>query len=142
MTPAQSSLDQSISYTGKDCVIVRNDASLPISHTSKLSHSPYFQLLDILVVPHITKNLLSISKLRTDFPLSVTITNNFFTVQNCQTGRVVATGKQDDSLYVLERRNSAFVSVLKNKSLHASYALCHARLGHVNYSVISFLNKK
>ena len=54
----------------------------------------------------------------------------------------MATGKRDGGLYVLERDNSAFISVLKNKSLQASYDLWHARLGHVNYSVISFLNKK
>ena len=54
----------------------------------------------------------------------------------------MATSKWDGDLYVLKRGNSAFVSVLKNKSLHASYALWHAHLRHVNYSVISFLNKK
>ena len=142
MTPAHSTLDQSTTYTGKDCVIVGNGASLPITHTGKISPSPDLHLLDVLVVPHLTKNLLSISKLTHDFPLSVTFTNNFFTVQNRQTGRVVATGKRDGGLYVLERGNPAFISVLKNKSLHASYNLWHSRLGHVNHSVISLLNKK
>ena len=116
MTPGQSSLDHSTSYTGKDCVIVGNCASLPITHTGKLFHSHDFQLLDVLVVPHITKNLLSVSKFKF-----------------CE---------QDGDLYVLERGNSSFVSILKNKSLHTSYALWFARLGHVNYYVISFLNKK
>ena len=54
----------------------------------------------------------------------------------------MATDKQDGGLYVLERENSTFVSVLKNKSLRASYDLWHARLGHVNHFIISFLNKK
>ncbi len=54
----------------------------------------------------------------------------------------MATGRRDDSLYVLERDNSAVVSVLKNKSLYASYDLWHARLGHVNHSIISLLNKQ
>ena len=119
MTPGQSSLDHSTSYTGKDCVIVGNCASLPITHTGKLFHSPDFQLLVFII-----------------------FTNNFFTIQNHETGRMVATGKQDGDLYVLERGNSSFVSILKNKSLHTSYALWFARLGHVNYYVISFLNKK
>lgn len=43
---------------------------------------------------------------------------------------------------MLERGNSAFVSVLRNKNLHASFELWHARLGHVNHSVLSLLNKK
>ena len=54
----------------------------------------------------------------------------------------MATGKRDGGLYVLERGNSAFISILKNKSLRASYDLWHARLGHVNHYVISFLNRK
>ena len=102
-------------------MIVGNGASLPITHTSKISPSPDLYLLDVLVVPHLTKNLLSINKLTHDFPLSVTFTNNFFTIHNHQTGRVVATGKRDGGLYVLERGHSAFIYVLKNKSLHASY---------------------
>ena len=43
---------------------------------------------------------------------------------------------------MLERSNSAFVSILKNKSLYASYDFWHARLGHVNHSIISLLNKQ
>jgi hypothetical protein len=142
MTSAHSNLDQSTSYTGKDCVIVGNGASLPITYTGTISLFPDLKLLDVLVVPYITKNLLSISKLTNDFPFSVTFIDNFFTIQNRQTRRVVATGRRDDSLYVLERDNSAVVSVLKNKSLYASYDLWHARLGHVNHSIISLLNKQ
>ena len=123
-------------------MIVGNGASLPITHTGKLSPSPDLYLLDVLLAPHLTKNILSISKLTHDFPLSVTFTNNFFTIQNRQTGRVVATGKRDGGLYVVELGHSAFISILKNKSLHASYDLWHSRLGHVNHSIISFLNKK
>ena len=142
MTSAYSNLDQSTSYTGNDCVIVGNGASLPITHTGKISHSPDLKLLDVLDVPHITKNLLSISKLTNDFPFSVTFIDNFFTIQNRQTRRVVATDRRDGSLYLLERGNSAVVSVLKNKSLYASYDLWHARLGHVNHSISSLLNKQ
>ena len=94
------------------------------------------------LLPHLTKNLLSISKLTSDFPLSVTFTNNLMTIKNRQTGRVVATDKRDGGLYVLERGNSAFISALRNKSLRASYDLWHARLSHVNHSIISFLNRK
>lgn len=54
----------------------------------------------------------------------------------------MATGRRDGGLYVLERSNDAFLSVL-NKFVHtASYELWHARLGHVNHSIVSLLNKK
>lgn len=51
------------------------------------------------------------------------------------------TDKSDRGIYVLERGNSAFLSILKNKSLHASFDLWHAYLGHVNHSVTFDLNK-
>lgn len=59
-----------------------------------------------------------------------------------QEERVVATGRFDEGLYMLECINSTFVSVIKNKNLYASYDLWYARLSHVNYSVIFLLNKK
>ena len=119
-----------------------NGASLPITHTGTLSPSSNFKLLDVLVVPRLTKNLLSISKLTSYFPLSVTFSHDNFVVQNRVTRLEVATSKQEDGLYVLECGNSAFVFVLQNKNLHASFELWHARLGHVNCSILSLLNKK
>ena len=123
MTLNISHLDQASNYMGKDHVVVGNGVSLPITHTGTISITPSLELLDVLVVSRLTKNLLSISKLTSDFPLVGTFTNNFFSIQNRQTGRVVATGKRDGGLYVLEHGNFAFIYVLKNKALHASYDL-------------------
>ena len=123
MTADPSILDQSKNYTGKNYVIVGNSASLLSTHIGTLSPVSNIHLLDILVVPHLSKNHLSISKLTSNFPLFVTFTNNLITIQNCQTGRVVATDKKDGGLYVLERSNSALISILRNKSLCASYDL-------------------
>jgi len=52
-------MEQSTADTGKECVIVGNGVSLPITHTCNLSPSPDLKLLDVLVVPHLTKNLFS-----------------------------------------------------------------------------------
>lgn len=57
-TTEPSILDHSNTYTGKDCVIVGNGASLPITHTSIISPNPNLHLLDVLVVPHLTKKSL------------------------------------------------------------------------------------
>ena len=114
MTLNISHLDQASNYMGKDHVVVGNGVSLPITHTGTISITPSLELLDVLVVSRLTKNLLSISKLTSDFPLVVTFTNNFFSIQNCQTRRVMETGKRNGGLYVLEHENSAFIFVLKN----------------------------
>ena len=54
----------------------------------------------------------------------------------------MAKDKREGGLYVLERGNFAFVSVPRNKNLHASFELWHAHLGHVNHSILSLLNEK
>ena len=82
MTPDPSQLDKIELYNGKECVVVGNGASLPISHTGIVSPSPDFKLLDVLVVPHLTKNLLSISKLTSDYPVSVKFVDDHFIVQD------------------------------------------------------------
>ena len=143
MTPDSSQLDKVEPYNGKDCVIVGNGAFLPITHVGTLSPTPNINLSDVLVVPQLTKNLLSISKLTSDYPLSITFIDTSFLIQNRNTGKVVATGRRHkDGLYVLEHSQSAFISSLKNNSLRASYDVWHARLGHVSHFIISLLNKK
>lgn len=83
------------------------------------SHSfPDPPLLDVLVVPRLTKNLLSISKLTSDLPFKVIfIDSSFVVVQNRVTNQVVATGRRDDGLYVLERGQAAFISILNKSAL-------------------------
>lgn len=65
---------------GENSIIVWSDASLSITHSDTLSLALNIHLLDVLVVPHLTKKLLFICKLMPDFPLSFTFTNNFFTI--------------------------------------------------------------
>ncbi|KAJ0049526.1 hypothetical protein Pint_15730 [Pistacia integerrima] len=67
MTNDATQLDKSNTYTDKDRVIVGNGASLPISHTGTLSPTFSLTLKDVLVVPGLTKNMISISKLTSDF---------------------------------------------------------------------------
>ena len=82
MTFNVSHLDKMEPYTGKDKVIISNGSSLPITCMSSYSPIPTFKLNDVLVVPNLTKNLLSVSKLTNDFPLFVFFTNNHFIIQN------------------------------------------------------------
>jgi hypothetical protein len=118
-----TTLTTSEQYVGKDKVIVGNGAPLPITHTGTSQPSPNLKLLDVLLVPHLTKNLLSISKLTKDFPLLVTFNDSSFIIQNKITRTVVATGRCDDGLHVLERGNVVFIFVLNKSVLAASYDL-------------------
>ena len=123
MTPDSTALTTFEQYVGKDKVIVGNGAPLPITHTGTSQPFPNLKLLYVLLVPHLTKNLLSISKLTKDFPVLVTFNDSSFIIQNKITRTVVATGRCDDGLHVLERGNVVFIFVLNKSVLAASYDL-------------------
>ena len=142
MTPDVSQLDSIEPYTGKDRVIVGNGSSLPVTHMGSCSPTPTLQLKDVLVVPNLTKNLLSVSKLTNDFPLAVLFTDNKFIIQNLQTQKVVASGDRVDGLYVLKRGHHVFSAIINKHNLCNSFDIWHARLGHVSPQIISMLNKK
>ena len=77
MTLDSIALTTSKQYVSKDEVIMENKAPLPITHTGTPQPSLNLKLLDVLLVPHLIKNLLSISKLTKDYPLLITFTNSF-----------------------------------------------------------------
>ena len=128
-------------YTGKEKVVVGNGSSLPITHIGSCSPTPTLKLNDVLVVPDLTKNLLSVSKLTKDYPLSVSFTNNDFIIQNRHTRQVVASGKHVAGLYILKCGNQAFSTMVIKSSLCNSFAIWHARLGYVSSKIIMILNK-
>lgn len=55
MSNNPSILNQSCHYMGKDLIIIKNEASLPITHIGTLFPTLNIQLLDVLVVPLLTK---------------------------------------------------------------------------------------
>lgn len=142
MTPTASNLDSAAPYRGNDRVVVGNGHLLNITHTGSCSFSPYFKLLNVMAVPYLTRNLLSISHLTTDYEVDVLFSKHYFVIQNRKTGLPVAQGRRDGGLYILQRAQSALLASLKNKSLHGSFTLWHARLGHIGHSIISLLQRQ
>lgn len=141
MTAQADTLDSVEPYTGTGHVLVGNGNTLPISHIGNCSLSSGVNLHDVLVVPTLTKNLLSISKLTADLPVDVVFSDKLFEIQNRVTKQTLAKGRCERGLYVLDRVDSALVATVRSSSLKASFTLWYLRLGHVPFSVISALNK-
>jgi hypothetical protein len=137
-----SQLDKMEPYTGKNKVTVGNGSSLPITHMGSYSSTSSFKLNDVLVVPNLTKNLLSISKLTNYFPLFVSFINNHFIIHNLQTQKVVASGNRVKELYVPKRGNHVFPTIISKHNLCNSFDTRYARLGHVSSQIISMLIKR
>ncbi|OIW15216.1 hypothetical protein TanjilG_08808 [Lupinus angustifolius] len=80
MTPHATNLENITPYFGPNQVVVGNGDTLCVSHIGSCSLKNSVKLLDVLVVPRLTKNLLSISKLTNDYPIDVLFTDNSFTL--------------------------------------------------------------
>ena len=80
MTPSPSTMDSVSTYSGNDCVVFGNGNTSNISHIGTSFLSPNIALQDVLVVPHLTKNLLSISKLTKDNPVDITFSDDLFVI--------------------------------------------------------------
>lgn len=141
MTPSTSGLDSLQHYSGQDNVAIGNGSTLSISHTGRRPLTSNLQLLDVLVVPHLTKNLLSISKLCSDYPVDVIFSKNSFAIQNRSTKQVLEKGRREHGLYLLDSGQAALLSALSANKLRASFSLWHSRLGHLPFDIISHLNK-
>ena len=128
-------------YTGPDQLYVGNGQGLHISSTGSSllqSNRSQFKLNDILHVPAITKNLLSIHKFTSDNNVYVEFHPNFCVVKDIQTQQPLMKGEHKDGLYLLHfLRNCS--SYLGEK---ASPATWHHRLGHPHFRVLqNILNK-
>lgn len=80
MASSSASLNTTMPYTGNDHVNVDNGNILNISRIGNTSIAKDIDLLDVLVVPKLTKNLLSISKLTADSPVDILFYRDMFNI--------------------------------------------------------------
>lgn len=141
MTPTASNLNTVAPYSGNASVFFGNGHDAPISHIGNSCITPNISLRDVLVVPKLTKSLLSVGKLTEDNEVDVLFSNPFFVIQNRHSKTTLARGRRKNGLYVLEQGHQAFLAKLSSRRLQAPFEIWHSRLGHVSYDVISVLNK-
>ena len=140
MVSSKASVNQPEPFFGDGSVHFGNGNTLPITSIGTSSLINGLCLRDVLVVPNLTKNLLSISKLTYDNNVDVVFSKYLCSIQDRATKQVLAQGKRDRGLYVISNKPEvrAFSATKHPK---ASFELWHSRLGHVSLDVISNLNK-
>lgn len=117
-----------VEHTGKNSLMVGNGEKLKVvaSGSSKINT---VNLHDVLYVPQITKNLLSVSKLTSDNNAIVEFDHDCCSVKDKVTGKVLLKGIRKDGLYQLydatqtNKDACAYLSVKEN---------WHRKLGHPN----------
>lgn len=143
MTGNRDKLFNLTSYTGRDYVMVGNgeklkithigDAQLPAKHNDILLH-------DVLLVPDIKKNLLSVSQLTSDLPCYFEFTSDGFVVKEQKTNQVMAKGNKKGGLYVLDGTEKQALFSARFRT--TSEDVRHQQLGHPQAKVVSYLNNK
>jgi len=144
MTSNPDNLDDPATYSGNERVMVGNGQSLPISHigsVSTVAPNSSIPLSNVLVVPGIKKNLISISQLTKQINCRVIFDSLRLIIQDRVTGTVLGVGRCENGLYVLNQHHHALVSLLSAHKPRASAQLWHTRLGHPNYRIISSLSR-
>ncbi|KAH9782590.1 hypothetical protein KPL71_008966 [Citrus sinensis] len=100
-------------FKGNDQLIIGNGQGLTITHVGNASlrlsgsKTTCILLKDILLVPSITKNLLSISKLTSDNNISIEFCVNVCFVKDKMKGQVLLQGLSEKGLYKLQLKPSS-----------------------------------
>jgi len=144
ITNNSENLDVSTVYTGNERVLIGNGQSLPISHKGSVSNivpQSSLVLSNVLVVPDITKNLISISQLTKQLNCQVIFDSSGFVIQDLATRTVLGVGRCENGLYVLDQHHCALASILSSNKPRATVRLWHARLGHPHFRLVASLSR-
>lgn len=142
VTPDLASMDDSRSYYGNDTLHVGDGKGLPILHIgSSHLHSSHktFSLSNILHVPEIKKNLLSVQKFCLDNNVFFEFHSSFFVVKDESTRTTLLTGPSEHGLYSLHLPQLHSIPPVAFSAARASSTTWHRRLGHPNQSLFNFM---
>ena len=144
MTRNSNFLESYHGETGK--IRVANGATVPVHGQGTCHCLPSLPLSNVLHVPSLSANLLSVPRITENLNCSVTFFPSYCVFQDLATGRVLGSGKLVDGLYVMESNsvchlNSYQVSSKSNPVLESLYQW-HRRLGHPSFGVLAHLFPK
>ena len=108
-----------------------------IGSTQLSTPTSSFILLDVLHVPHITKNLISIHKFTNDTNTFIEFHPTHFIVKDCTTKKVLLCGLSKDGLYLFPSTfNKIPLSLSAFVGERTSLDQWHSRLGHPAFCVV------
>ena len=149
MTPHSSSFSSYTTLSGKPYITVANGSTTPINGRGNIHLQPSFPLKNVLHVPKLSNNLLSIQKITQDLNCAVVFFPSHCVFQDLATGKTIGIAKEQGGLYYLQHEESkkgarlqAHTSNLQQgrESWSSSQIwLQHRRLGHPPFSTLKSL---
>jgi gag-polypeptide of LTR copia-type/GAG-pre-integrase domain len=135
-----NAMNNAYSYSGPEVVHIGNGKGLQIAHKgSALLPTPFqtLKLQNVLHVPEMTKNLLSVSQLTSDNNVSVEFFSDSCFVKDKETQRILLHDILHKGIYKLQPLHNLQVF----QAAQSSPDLWHYRLAHCSFSVQDKLQK-
>ena len=135
-----SKLSNLLPYTGHNKLLMGDGTPLSITHMGThhiLTPSKTLTLNDVLLVPSLKKNRISVSQLTTDSNCSIEFTPSSCMIKDLVTKTTLAKGICDHGLYSLSPLPQALVATREEKD-----SLWHQRLGHASPKVLRMISNK
>ena len=126
------------SYNGSDDIMIGDGWGLPITHTGSTSlttSTNNFHLNNVLCVPHMKKNLISIFQFYHTNNISIEFLPSTFLMKDVRMGTPLLTGKAKDGVYEWPM-SSPFLAF---SSLKTSSSEWHHRLGHPAFFILKHI---
>ncbi|KAL4319057.1 hypothetical protein GQ457_18G024390 [Hibiscus cannabinus] len=148
VTPEATKVGQGSEYAGPGKITIGDGTNLSISAIGKTHLSTDKKSLilnDLMHVPMITKNLISVSKLAKDNSVFIEFHAYKCLVRDEETGAILLRGKETEGLYkfdsVTDSSNSENTVNTKREinvtnGATSNYELWHRRLGHVSHEML------
>jgi GAG-pre-integrase domain len=128
-------------YNGPETVHIGNDTGLEIAHKGSsllLTTLKPLTLTNVLNVPEIIKNLLSVSQLTLDNDILIEFSSNSYFIKDKQTNQILLHGTLNNGLYkILSPQHQQAYQVSQS-----SADIWHYRLGHCSFQVQNKLMKE
>ena len=122
--------------------MVSNGHTLPITHigeTTLGTDSSSIHLKDLLLVLDIKKDLLSISKLTTNYPLIFKFDGHGFVIEDRTTNKTIVKGSKRGGPYAFDRGLTALFS---HQFKRVARDCWHYRLNHAHQRIIDHLHSR
>nr|DAD45035.1 TPA_asm: hypothetical protein HUJ06_003265 [Nelumbo nucifera] len=132
-------------YQGTDDVMIGDGSGLQITHTGSTTiptSSRTITLHNVLCVPSMKKNLISIYQLCINNHVSIEFSPSTFHVKDLNTGAILLMGQPKDGVYEWPASSSSSSPLLAFSSVKTTSSEWHSRLGHPSFDIMKNIVSK
>jgi hypothetical protein len=142
VTDDLNNLSLTSAYKGSDAIVIGDNTGLQITHAGHATlptPSKDFALSNVLCVPFIEKNLLSVSQFCKTNNTSIEFFPAYFLVKDLRTGATFIRGRNKNDVYVWPESLSPLTSFHAFVGVKAPLIDWHRRLGHPSSHILHHL---